>query len=110
MSSGRRLGVHGAGYTTCLNPASPLPFSSKSPRSDTFQPNPGNEIMVAVPDIVPVSTSKEERIVRVEDYLNDKLQTSSDLDDLDSQLQNVLQKHALLKRQVVAIFLRNHHH
>lgn len=42
----------------------------------------------------------EERDVRVEDYLNDKLQNSADLENLDALLANVLQQQTLLKQQV----------
>lgn len=42
----------------------------------------------------------EERDMRVEDYLNDKLQTATDLDNLDSLLENVQTQQNLLKRQV----------
>ena len=38
--------------------------------------------------------------VRVQDYLNDKLQTAADLEGLDSLLQNVKQQHELLRFQV----------
>ena len=37
---------------------------------------------------------------RVQDYLNDKLQTSSDLDTLDFLIQDVQTQQALLKQQV----------
>lgn len=43
--------------------------------------------------------------IRVQDYLNDKLQTAADLDNLDSLLQNVQQQHQLLQVQVRVIFL-----
>ncbi len=42
----------------------------------------------------------EERDVRVEDYLNDKLQTVADLQSLDSLLLNVQNHQELLKKQV----------
>ena len=42
----------------------------------------------------------EERDIRVEDYLNDKLQTTADLDVLDSILENVRNQQNLLKEQV----------
>ena len=50
------------------------------------------------------SFSTEERDIRVEDYLNDKLQTNADLEDLDSQFDIVLRQHALLKQQVCRSF------
>lgn len=37
---------------------------------------------------------------RVQDYLNDKLQTVADLDNLESLFQNVQQQHEYLKVQV----------
>lgn len=44
--------------------------------------------------------SREDSDVRVEDYLNDKLQTGADLDNIDALLENVLKQQNLLKRQV----------
>jgi hypothetical protein len=44
--------------------------------------------------------STEERDIRVDDYLNDKLQIAADLENLDSLLLNVKHQQALLKRQV----------
>ena len=38
--------------------------------------------------------------VRVEDYLNDKLQTEADLDGLDALIETAQQHQALLKTQV----------
>ena len=38
--------------------------------------------------------------VRVQDYLNDKLQTTADLNNLETLLQNVQQQHELLRAQV----------
>ena len=43
--------------------------------------------------------SKEDLSVRVEDYLNDKLQTSADLENIDTLLKNVLKQQTLLKQQ-----------
>ena len=37
---------------------------------------------------------------RIDDYLNDKLQTLADLDNLDALLENVLRQQALLQRQL----------
>lgn len=37
---------------------------------------------------------------RVDDYLNDKLQTASDIDTLDALLTDVQNRQALLKKQV----------
>ncbi len=48
----------------------------------------------------PKPSANEERDIRVEDYLNDKLQTSADLENLDALLDNVLQQQTLLKQQV----------
>lgn len=44
--------------------------------------------------------SLEDSDVRVEDYLNDKLQTGADLDNIDALLESVLKQQTLLKRQV----------
>ena len=46
------------------------------------------------------SQRSEERDVRVEDFLNDKLQTHADLENLDSLLENVREQQSLLKQQV----------
>ena len=40
------------------------------------------------------------RATRVEDYLNDKLQTTADLEGLDILLENVQTQQELLKQQV----------
>ena len=42
----------------------------------------------------------EERDVRVEDYLNDKLQNSTDLTNIDSLLEDVKAQQVLLQQQV----------
>ena len=42
----------------------------------------------------------DERNVRVEDYLDDKLQTTADFESLESLLSNVKPQHTLLKQQV----------
>jgi hypothetical protein len=48
-----------------------------------------------------INQSKNEgRDIRVEDYLNDKLQTYTDLENLDSLLVNVKQQQDLLRQQV----------
>lgn len=47
--------------------------------------------------------SGEERDIRVEDYLNDKLQTTVDLDNLDPLLKNVHDQQNLLKEQVCSL-------
>lgn len=44
--------------------------------------------------------SAEERDIRVEDYLNDKLQTNTDLENLDMLLGNIRNQQSLLKKQV----------
>ena len=44
--------------------------------------------------------TNEERDGRVEDYLNDKLQTYADLENLDSLLETVKEQQALLSQQV----------
>ena len=51
------------------------------------------------------SQRNEERDIRVEDYLNDKLQTHVDLENLDSLLKNVRQQQSLLKQQVYLALL-----
>ena len=48
---------------------------------------------------LPSGISKEDLNVRVEDYLNDKLQTSADLENLDTLLKNVLKQQNILKQQ-----------
>ena len=56
-----------------------------------------------------VDTSKvssEEQDIRVEDYLNDKLQTNADLENLDSLLATVRNQQALLKKQVMSLAAR----
>ena len=42
----------------------------------------------------------EERDIRVEDYLNDKLQTAADLDNLDTLLENIQSQQSLITHQV----------
>ena len=44
--------------------------------------------------------TNEERDGRVEDYLNDKLQTYADLENLDSLLETVKEQQGLLSQQV----------
>jgi hypothetical protein len=53
----------------------------------------------------PVKRSEpdDERNMRVEDYLNDKLQTLSDLDSLDSLIASVQVQHEQLQRQVQSL-------
>ena len=46
-------------------------------------------------------TPNEELDIRVEDYLNDKLQTYADLENLDSLLQRVKEQQVLLRNQVL---------
>lgn len=46
------------------------------------------------------SISVEKRDIRVEDYLNDQLQTDADLENLDTLLDNVRNQQGLLKKQV----------
>ncbi|KAL9611826.1 MAG: hypothetical protein Q9167_003553 [Letrouitia subvulpina] len=43
---------------------------------------------------------RNERAIRVEDYLNDKIQTYADLANLDSLLENVTHQQSLLKQQL----------
>lgn len=44
------------------------------------------------------------RATRIEDYLNDKLQTTADLEGLDVLLENVQTQQDLLKQQVAHVF------
>ena len=44
--------------------------------------------------------SNADNKVRIEDYLNDKLQTNSDLDNIDSLLEDVRKQQNLLRKQV----------
>lgn len=48
----------------------------------------------------PSIIANEERDVRVEDYLNDKLQNSTDLANIDALLEDVKAQQILLQRQV----------
>jgi hypothetical protein len=55
------------------------------------------------------SVLEHDQNVRVEDFLNDKLQTKEDLDTLDSLLSNVKNQQLLLKQQVgshTALYIR----
>ena len=52
----------------------------------------------------PSGISKGDLGVRVEDYLNDKLQTSADLENIDTLLKNVLKQQTLLKQQACNLF------
>lgn len=45
--------------------------------------------------------SGEQQDVRIEDYLNDKLQTAADLDNLDALLKASQNQQTLLKEQVL---------
>lgn len=45
-------------------------------------------------------SSGEQQDVRIEDYLNDKLQTAADLDNLDALLKASQEQQTLLKEQV----------
>ena len=47
----------------------------------------------------------EERDVRVEDYLNDKLQNSTDLANIDTLLKDVKAQQVLLQKQVFSTHL-----
>lgn len=49
---------------------------------------------------MPAILDAEGRDVRVGDYLDDKLQTLTDLDSLDALLSSVRNQHVLLKKQV----------
>lgn len=48
----------------------------------------------------PGMMANEERDIRVEDYLNDKLQNSTDLANIDALLEAVNAQQILLQRQV----------
>lgn len=48
----------------------------------------------------PGMMANEERDIRVEDYLNDKLQNSTDLANIDALLEDVKAQQILLQRQV----------
>lgn len=57
--------------------------------------------MVDVASRSPASrVAEEERDIRVEDYLNDKLQNSTDLSNIDTLLEGVKAQQALLQQQV----------
>ena len=51
----------------------------------------------------------EERDIRVEDYLNDKLQNSTDLANIDTLLEDVKAQQILLQKQVCSSHLRYNH-
>ena len=55
--------------------------------------------MAAAHSYAEASRSHEQN-VRVEDYLNDKLQTYADLENIDVLLRNVLEQQSLLQQQV----------
>lgn len=46
------------------------------------------------------SDTEERRFVEVEDYLNDKIQTPADLDNIDALLLSVKDQQVLLRKQV----------
>lgn len=48
---------------------------------------------------------KEEHNVRVEDYLDDKLQTGADLENIDTLLENVVKQQTILQQQVCDVSL-----
>lgn len=47
-----------------------------------------------------VAAQSVEQNIRVEDYLNDQLQSAADLENISTLLENVQKQHALLKEQV----------
>lgn len=47
----------------------------------------------------------EDQAIRVQDYLNDKLQETADLASIDSLLEDVKKQQMLLKKQVMITFL-----
>ena len=62
-----------------------------------------SRISVMAEVIYPTHASRvadEEQDVRVEDYLNDKLQNSTDLTNIDSLLEDVKAQQVLLQQQV----------
>lgn len=48
----------------------------------------------------PLDSLSSQEYARVEDYLNDKLQSDEDLDTLDSLLQTLRTQHELQRKQV----------
>jgi hypothetical protein len=48
----------------------------------------------------PLASLSSQEYARVEDYLNDKLQSDEDLDSLDSLLQTLRTQHDLQRKQV----------
>ena len=48
----------------------------------------------------PLYTSSTDLEMRIDDYLNDKLQTQADLDSLDSLVDDVTNRHNLLREQL----------
>jgi len=53
--------------------------------------------------------AEEERDIRVEDYLNDKLQNSTDLANIDALLEDVKAQQILLQQQVGISSFYQHH-
>lgn len=51
-------------------------------------------------EVAAQSSTSAEQSTRVEDYLNDQLQSAADLENLDSLLANIQKQHTLLKEQV----------
>lgn len=49
----------------------------------------------------PLSQLPSQEAARVDDYLNDKIQSASDLDGLDSLLANLRAQHELQQKQVI---------
>jgi RAD50-interacting protein 1 len=57
----------------------------------------------------PVEQLPSREVGRVEDYVNDKLQTVADLDSLDSLLATLRGQHELQEQQVSVIFTMTTH-
>ena len=60
-------------------------------------------------DLAAQSSIGVEQSMRVEDYLNDQLQSATDLENLDSLLENIQKQHTLLKEQVRGPVIRTLH-
>lgn len=60
-------------------------------------PNINDSWLVNCWILLPMTTAMD---ARVQDYLDDKLQSAADLDSLDSLLENVREQQELLKKQV----------
>ena len=66
------------------------PLGKKGPKSLELQ-----SFHILAPGVLPVNMG-----TRVEDYLNDKIQTAADLDQVDALVQRVQEQQNLLRQQV----------